>query len=432
MKYLKRISFILAALVTLVALFYAVENWRGTRDYQKVMQQLEKEGEELDFAKLTPKIVPEGENFGSATFLQELEQEGVPGSLQATMEAVYESIRQVEESETNAEFLEIAQGLVEESGGEMEPLEFMGHALEPWQAVRQDLVERLPLTYAQWNKTVESGQQADVYAALNISSMFVMKLTGIQARVHLLEGKSEAALEDILIGLRLGEMYEQEPGLIFHVTFLATLALMGEPIKEGLRMHAFSAEQLDRLDQSLRKIDFANILQFAMRGERAFAITFTETAPKALLGEGEASWLAWAPKGWALRGFGALAEAYQQSVEIFGSTDLPLGTQRQAWHRLWERHQSVRATEWTAALGAGKLSGVIDASVDTARAFAVHRAAIEIYKFKIAHGHYPEELGELHCDPLDEQPLLYQREGDGYRIETRNDPEGFPIRFESH
>ena len=209
MKHLKRIFFIVAALVTLVALIYAVENWRGTRDYQKVMDRLraEGEGEELDFAGLIPKTVPESKNFGSARFIQELKREGSPGSFQAIIEGIYESIREVEEAETTDEFLSIAQRLANEKGTSTGPLEFLVNPLEPGPPVREELVNRLSLPHARWNRTFEIGQQADAYSVYNLGSLFLIKLTAIHAHVYLLANDGSTTLEDIQIGLRLGEMY---------------------------------------------------------------------------------------------------------------------------------------------------------------------------------------------------------------------------------
>ena len=433
MKYLKRTLFVVAALITLVALFYAIENWRGARDYQAVIDRLRDAGEELDFAKLTPSVVPDDENFGSAPFLQDLKQEGEEGSSQAMMQSIYDSIRRVEEAETTEEFLAIAKQLAEENGSEEEPLEFLVRNLEPWQPIRQTLVDRLSLPHARWNKTFPSGQRADAYAVFNIGSFFVMKMTAIQARVHLLEGQEEAALEDIFLGLRLGKMYRQEPALIPHVLFLANLALMGEPIKDGLRTQAFSSEQLDRLGAKLGEIDFSSILQTAMRGERGFALTFKDSKAEILKDENEASWLRWVPRGWALRGFGVLAEACQETVEIFEESGSTLEAQQQAWETLWEECGAFRPTKWTASMGAMKLTGIGGAHSDAVRVMAVHQAVIEINKFKLLQGRYPAGLDELpskHLDPFDEQPLVYQRLGDGFRIETREEPEGFPYRLE--
>ncbi len=436
MKQLKRIFFVVAALATLVALIYAIENWRGTRDYQSVMDRLRTEGEVLEFSQLIPVRVPEKENFGSSRFLQELKQEGAPGSSQALVKGIYDSFRDVEEAETPEEFLSIAQRLANEKGIKAAPLEFLVTTLEPWQPIRQELAGRLSLPYSQWNRTFESGQQADGYSVFNLGVFFLMKLTAIQSHVHLLEGNHAGALEDILIGLRLGEMYQQEPGWIFHVIFLADLALMGDPIENGLRSQVWDQGQLDQLDQNLRKIDFANILQTAMRGERAFMLSFKDAATRSLglgpeMGDDQPLWRHLAPRGWALRGFGTLSETYQQCIVDLETGNKAFGHQIDTWNRLWSGLEDAPATAWTAADHSIKLSGIGRADLDTARKLAVHRAVIQLAKFQLEQGNYPASLEELPTrplDPLDSQLLVYERVGDGFRVEAPDPYDAY--RFE--
>src|ERR1035437_8924181 len=50
----KRCFFILACLVTLIALFYAEENWRGKHAWEKFKREQEAKGEHFDFASIVP------------------------------------------------------------------------------------------------------------------------------------------------------------------------------------------------------------------------------------------------------------------------------------------------------------------------------------------------------------------------------------------
>jgi len=63
--------FVLACLVTLVALFYAVENWRGKRAWDQCKRELEAKGEVLDWAAYIPPPVPDDQNIFKAPKMTE-------------------------------------------------------------------------------------------------------------------------------------------------------------------------------------------------------------------------------------------------------------------------------------------------------------------------------------------------------------------------
>ena len=62
----KRFLFGLACLATLVALFYAEENWRGKHDWENYKREWEAKGEKFDFKDFVPPPVPDDQNFAMA------------------------------------------------------------------------------------------------------------------------------------------------------------------------------------------------------------------------------------------------------------------------------------------------------------------------------------------------------------------------------
>src|SRR5215469_275676 len=61
-----------ATLVALFGLFFAEENWRGERAWEKCRRQLEAKGVELDWSKFAPAPVPDEQNFAMTPFLAPL------------------------------------------------------------------------------------------------------------------------------------------------------------------------------------------------------------------------------------------------------------------------------------------------------------------------------------------------------------------------
>src|SRR5437764_11440270 len=56
---MRRCLFVLVCLLTLIALFYAGENWRGARRWNKYRRELEARGVQLDYRVFVPKPVPD-------------------------------------------------------------------------------------------------------------------------------------------------------------------------------------------------------------------------------------------------------------------------------------------------------------------------------------------------------------------------------------
>ena len=66
----KRLGIAALGVITLIALFYAVENWRGAREWRQVRADLVAKNEPLSFAELVPAMPPDGENFATSPFFE--------------------------------------------------------------------------------------------------------------------------------------------------------------------------------------------------------------------------------------------------------------------------------------------------------------------------------------------------------------------------
>src|SRR5258708_32834866 len=60
----------LGALVTVIALFYGEENWRGRRAWNQYRHELEARGVPLDLQALWPKSVPDDQYFAATLFVK--------------------------------------------------------------------------------------------------------------------------------------------------------------------------------------------------------------------------------------------------------------------------------------------------------------------------------------------------------------------------
>jgi hypothetical protein len=76
---LRRYLIVLVWLVTLIALFYAEENWRGRHAWGNYAQQLHARGTPTGLAPLVPKPIPDDQNFAMTPLLSPL-FDFVPGT----------------------------------------------------------------------------------------------------------------------------------------------------------------------------------------------------------------------------------------------------------------------------------------------------------------------------------------------------------------
>ena len=67
---LRRVLFGVACVATLIALFFAEENWRGRHAWQKYRREWEAKGEKFELAALTPPPVPDEKNFALTPLLK--------------------------------------------------------------------------------------------------------------------------------------------------------------------------------------------------------------------------------------------------------------------------------------------------------------------------------------------------------------------------
>lgn len=68
-RILKRCLLALGFFLALIPLFYAVEDWRGKRAWEKYKHEWEAKGEKFDFASFIPPPVPDEQNFALTSIM---------------------------------------------------------------------------------------------------------------------------------------------------------------------------------------------------------------------------------------------------------------------------------------------------------------------------------------------------------------------------
>jgi hypothetical protein len=427
MKALRVVVFVGACLVTVVALFYAVENWRGKRAWEKYRAEREAVGERFEWAALVPPPVPDNENVAASPVFAELfpkppahprlDAVKLPECKDAAgnwREGRRENLAAWQTCFTNDNLL-AALARYEPVLNEVEA------------ALRQPRC-RFPVRYE------------DNYNALLPHLTHLRNLARVyrlRALAHLHAGQTEAALADVQTCLRLANAIKDEPVLISFLVRGAILDLALQPVWEGLVTRRWREKQLAALRRVLEERDLFAHFALALRGERLFAhgvVMWLLRHPaergqlfQAVAGSGErrpTHWLQLTPTGWWYQNLLAIDCFYTGSLASTVDWEA-----RQVFpSRVVAVEQSLHAARTTpynvlvkmlvpAVTGVAKKAAQLQTAVDQ----AVAACGVELYR--LADGElpatldapFPDYLPAVPRDVIDGQPLRYrQLEGDRF------------------
>jgi hypothetical protein len=318
-KHWRPTLFGLACFATLIALFYAEEDWRGKHDWEKYKREWEAKGERFDWQSIVPPPVPDDQNFAFSpvwiaeekyNFLYEPKRAEAWYGNQIYSEQVSKIVSQLPVS---------VSGLVGTNWWSHRGLpnapEVTGNwttahvtDLKPWQSYYRDLGKNYPATEIPVTPQPQTPAQ-DVLLALSKFDPVIEQLRQDSARpdsrfpiqyddadkdaillphlaaehryaqvlqlraiAELKNGENEKALDDVKLMMRLTDASRTEPFLICQLVRIGILNLTLQPIWEGLAEHKWSDAQLSDLDSELAKLDFLAAYKLSIRGERALKV----------------------------------------------------------------------------------------------------------------------------------------------------------------
>jgi hypothetical protein len=314
----KRFLFGCACFATLIALFYAEEDWRGKHDWEKFKREWGTKGEKFDFADFVPPPAPDDQNFAfSPVWIAE--EKYTFQNTPKRAEAWYGDRIYSDEVAKNFPLLPVAtDGLTGTNWMSAHnlpdtPQESHGWQtaqtidLKPWQAYYRELEKVYPaaeisitpqpqspaqdvlLALSKYDPAIEELRQAsqlpysrfpieydkDDPAEILLPHLAAEKhhaqVLQLRAIAELQNGESDKAFDDVKLSLRLIDSIHTEPFIISQLVRFAIFQITLQPIYEGLAEHKWSDAQLAELDSELSKLDFPADYEFSVRGERASA-----------------------------------------------------------------------------------------------------------------------------------------------------------------
>ena len=307
----RRLLFGGACFATLIALFYAEEDWRGKHDWGKFKHEREAKGEKFDPASVIPPAVPDDQNFAMAPiWIESLEARLGPerahlgygykfpdnGRTNYTDRLVLDVWRNNDwgDSHTNGDWaketftdLRLWQAYYRAPAAtnQNSPMATNEFPVAPQP---QSSAEDVLLALSKYDPAIEELSQASrlpysrfpiQYDAEDPFSIMLAHLAALKrggqvlelrAVAYLQNAQTEKAFGDVKLALRLTDSVRTEPIMISHLVRIAMLQITLQPVWEGLAEHRWSDEQLVALDAELAKLDFLADYGLSQRGELAF------------------------------------------------------------------------------------------------------------------------------------------------------------------
>jgi tetratricopeptide (TPR) repeat protein len=455
----KRSLFALACFTTLIALFYAEEDWRGKHDWEKFKREWEAKGERFDLVSLAPPPVSDDQNLALAPLLKP-----IFGYTRVANDVHWQTTNGSEYLQNINAWIPIAGSTNDSPAlgnldkGTLADLEacanfYRGNTNYPQPArsgtAAEDILAALGKFDAEMKELHEAAaarpycrfpveydyeMPAQIVLRPHLSRMKALSVLLEMRATALLElGRSQDALADLQLAFRLSDAIGEEPILISHLVRLAILSLDLQTVREGLVRHAWSDVQLAEIDKYLASVDLLAEYKHAMRGERACNVEITDWARRQefkftaeLMSESKSfpifSVFNLMPGGWYNQNMLAIARSHQNfTLAVVGEQShrvFPEVSENQ------ERAiQEMRTTPcnvflkllFPALSKASMISARGQTYVDAAR------IGCALERFRLANGQLPDALDALvprfidkiPNDVIDGQPLRYHKTSDG-------------------
>lgn len=473
--------FILACLVTLIALFYAEEDWRGRRAMNRFAAEIAARGDSLNLAALVPPRIPDWTNFVATPYMALVFQRPAQNQITNVWPSVYSQAAHNAEPihDGDRHFTDLVtwqQALDGTSTNRTRPRTVPERTAteqaEAARAVLQKLEVYQPvLNEFRANMDRPLSRYAVDYLGTEPYAILLPHLSKIRGvadvvrlrvSAELAAGESQAALDDELLLLRLAESLKDEPIVISQLVRLAILQTAIQPLWEGLNARRWSGEQIRRLQERMDEIDVIADLPRCLSVERAASLATIDLARQ----RGVGTYLDVVsdpgttfdvptfynilghivPRGWFYLEQVTCGRIFDSQVQISRRRPFdPVAAEESAASTtkdLFENHGLASVLHHTVAArllvpAVSKLSAKFAIGDITARQAAT---ACALERYRETHGEYPRQLqsllsGHLKALPLDlftGKPMSFRTDGKSFLLysigQNRRDDGGTPGR----
>lgn len=302
---LKRVLFGLACFATLIALFYAEEDWRGWHDWNQFQQSWEAKGEKLDFTSVIPPAVPDAQNFAltpvvASCYEMYFDKNGhelKPRNTNVVDRLSLLSWRDIS-YENQREKAPDSAGWLAAEKMDLKAWQAFFRSPPPTNSILtnsfpvapqpQTPADDILLALSRYDSVIEEIRQASrlpdsrfplTYDSEDSFSILLPHLGALENCVRAVRLRSVAeleknntglAVEDVRLGLYLANAIRTETFPISQLVRVSMLEIALQPVWEGLAEHRWSEPQLISMDEELKKLDFLADCQKAQKTEIVF------------------------------------------------------------------------------------------------------------------------------------------------------------------
>ena len=394
----------------LIALFYAEEDWRGKRAWEKCKRELEAKGEVLDWNAYIPPPVPDDQNIFKATKMQEWFVGRVRTDLMERL------------SNTNT------TATIATESAARNYLAWSDQFEPDFDLIRTALKRPYARMDGDYSKPYE--QPIPNFVAVRT----VARTLTQRAKCYLLLGQSDKALQELTLMHDMCRLLEAAPTgkpmtLVAAMINVAVTGLYVDTIAGGLQSHAWQGPQLAALQKQLAEINLTPFVLQALQEEPAAVCRDIEIMPlPKIFGmtgrmkwKDKLGWWLW-PRGWI----------YQNMVNVAMLELKPLDGFDLARDTIAPRKFDEASREFNKFFRHmspyKRLAAIVIPNFSKAKQTAAHnqtmvneaQIACALERYRLAAGQYPATLETLSPqfiekiphDLIGGQPLIYRRTDD--------------------
>ena len=432
-RIMRRILIGLAVFATLIAIFYAEEDWRGKRAWEQCKREFEAKGMVLDWNAYIPPPVPDDQNFFKAPKMQEWFVGRGGSDLSKRLQSQNANLTSSVGAATNLiATAEAAKTYLSWSDQFKPDFDLIGRALKrPFARMDGDY-----------------SQPYNVPIPDYITVRAVARVLAQRARCYFLLGEPEKALDELTLlndsrRLLEGAPTSQPMTLVAAMINVAVAGLYVDTIADGFRKHVWQEPQLIALEKQLNEITLPRWVADSFRMEPVHDICFFETTPADKIvdlvsgpgpsGKAAGVWsrlknplylyMKFAPRGWRYQNMVNMIKHAPPPSDSFDMEQALISPPVfEEYSRNYNQFFGSKSPFKT--LAAIALPNFTKATQTTAHNQAMAdeaQIACALERYRLAHGEYPGTLDalvpqfieKLPHDIIGGEPLIYRRTSDG-------------------
>jgi hypothetical protein len=455
----RRMAFVCACLVTLLALGITIENWRGRKAWEQYAQSMEARGEKLDFNSLLPGVIPDEQNFFmapvfSGTFNQMMDPK--TGKIRARDPEIKDRLTMTryighgkgDQTPSDGDWMRgraahltvwqqyYSAATNGPSGKPEQSPDKTGQGNEARQWAGEAVVSALGKFESQRAELLAAAERPGAQLQMKYDAAFAgaMDLIGpmqkfrtlaqfftLHASAELASGNTAAALDDEKILFRMVSALRTDPTLVSQMIRIALLHISIQPLWEGLATHQWTEAQIMALSSQLDDLDLLKDYPFTMRSERAFNLWMMDGT---LGNPRHTPFPSLMPQGWIYQNRVSFCVMYQDWILPMVDVEhrlLSPAKVRQMEQGFKAAHSRISPYDFFTGSLFPALSRSVQAFARAQASVDLARVGCALERYFLADHRYPETLQALvpqfirtlPRDVINGEPLKYRLNADG-------------------